>query len=237
MSKPIILSTQPLDANAEQKLAQHGEFPIVKEPTEAGLHAEAADAIAFVIRGQVPATPRLMNAAPHLKVIGRTGVGYETVDIPAATARGIPVVNAPGACARAVAEAAMTFMLSLCKLRPLGSRDQARQLELPHWWQAVRRPRWQDARDHRAGAHREDRGQARPAVRNEHHRARPLPGSANCRRPRRQAGEPGRGHVAIGFHHPALPAERRNHEYDQPPVAHSSQTRVLLHQPCAWRHC
>ena len=129
MSKPSILSTQPLDAYAEQKLGEYAEFRIAKKPTEAGLLAEAADAIAFVIRGQVPVTPRLMDAAPNLKVIGRTGVGYETVDIPAATARGIPVVNAPGAGARAVAEAAMTFMLSLSKL-------------VGHWDHETKRGNW-----------------------------------------------------------------------------------------------
>ncbi len=70
-----------------------------------------------------------MDAAPNLKVIGRTGVGYETVDIPAATARGIPVVNAPGAGARAVAEAAITLMLSLCKL-------------VAHWDHETKRGTW-----------------------------------------------------------------------------------------------
>ncbi len=129
MTRPIILSTQPLDAYAEQKLGQCAEFRIVNEPSEAGMLAEAADAIAFVIRGQVPVTPHLMDAAPKLKVIGRTGVGYETVDIPAATARGIPVVNAPGAGARAVAEAAITFMLSLCKL-------------VAHWDHETKRGNW-----------------------------------------------------------------------------------------------
>ena len=61
--------------------------------------------------------------------IGRTGVGYETVDITAATARGIPVVNAPGAGARAVAEAAIAFMLSLSKL-------------VGHWDRETKRGNW-----------------------------------------------------------------------------------------------
>ena len=130
MNRPIILSTQPLDQYAEDTLAKFGEFRIVAEPTQAGVTREIADAIALVVRGQVAITASLMDAAPNLKVIGRTGVGYETVDIAAATARGIAVVHTPGAGARAVAEGAMTFMLSLCKI-------------VSYWDSAVKRGNWQ----------------------------------------------------------------------------------------------
>lgn len=47
----------------------------------------------------------VMEAAPRLKVIGRTGVGYDSVDVDAATELGIPVVITPGANNRAVARA------------------------------------------------------------------------------------------------------------------------------------
>ena len=49
------------------------------------------------------------------RVIGRTGVGYDSVDIAAATARGIPVVITPGANMRSVAEHAITLMMALSK--------------------------------------------------------------------------------------------------------------------------
>lgn len=48
-------------------------------------------------------------AAPNLKVIGRTGVGYDSVDVAAATQRGIPVVITPGANNHSVAEHALAF--------------------------------------------------------------------------------------------------------------------------------
>ena len=130
MTQPIILSTQPLDQYAEQTLSQFGQFKIAAEPTMQGLQREIAEAIALVVRGQVQITAALMDAAPHLKVIGRTGVGYETVDIEAATARGITVVYAPGAGARAVAEAAFAFMLALCK-------------KVAHWDYETKRGNWQ----------------------------------------------------------------------------------------------
>ena len=53
--------------------------------------------------------------SPNLKVIGRTGVGYDTVDVAEATKRGIPVVVTPGANNRAVAEHSVAMMFALAK--------------------------------------------------------------------------------------------------------------------------
>lgn len=53
--------------------------------------------------------------SPNLKVIGRTGVGYDSVDVAAATARGIPVIITPGANNRSVAEHAVAMMFALSK--------------------------------------------------------------------------------------------------------------------------
>ena len=130
MTQPLILSTQPLDLYAEQTFARFGQFKIAAEPTLEGLMREIAPAIALVVRGQVQITAALMDAAPNLRVIGRTGVGYDTVDIDAATARGIAVVYTPGAGARAVAEAAFAFMLALCKM-------------IAHWDHETKKGNWQ----------------------------------------------------------------------------------------------
>ena len=62
------------------------------------------DADALIVRA-APAkivNKAVMEAAPRLKVIGRTGVGYDSVDVDAATELGIPVVNTPGANNRAL---------------------------------------------------------------------------------------------------------------------------------------
>ncbi|MBI5603272.1 MAG: hydroxyacid dehydrogenase [Deltaproteobacteria bacterium] len=56
-----------------------------------------------------------MEAAKNLKVIGRPGVGVDDVDLTAATELGIPVVIAPGANTRSVAEHALTLILALSK--------------------------------------------------------------------------------------------------------------------------
>lgn len=53
--------------------------------------------------------------SPNLKVIGRTGVGYDSVDVKTAAAKGIPVVITPGANNRSVAEHAVAMMFALAK--------------------------------------------------------------------------------------------------------------------------
>lgn len=56
-----------------------------------------------------------MQSSDSLKVIGRTGIGYDSVDVEAATEMGIPVVITPGANNRSVAEHAVALMLALAK--------------------------------------------------------------------------------------------------------------------------
>lgn len=57
----------------------------------------------------------VIENSPKLKVIGRTGVGYDYVDVKKATEKGIPVVITPGANNRSVAEHSVAAMLSMCK--------------------------------------------------------------------------------------------------------------------------
>lgn len=65
-----------------------------------------------------------MLASPALKVIGRTGIGYDSVDVEAATRLGIPVVITPGANNRSVAEHVVTLMLALSKNLVEGDVEQ-----------------------------------------------------------------------------------------------------------------
>ena len=57
----------------------------------------------------------LIENSPKLKVIGRTGVGYDSVDVKKATELGIPVVITPGANNRSVAEHAVAMIFALSK--------------------------------------------------------------------------------------------------------------------------
>jgi D-3-phosphoglycerate dehydrogenase len=58
---------------------------------------------------------RAIENSPNLKVIGKTGVGYDGIDVSAASERGIPVVITPGANNRSVAEHAVAMMFALSK--------------------------------------------------------------------------------------------------------------------------
>ena len=87
--------------------------------------AELAEAEA-VIAGAWQFTAEFMDKAPHLCVISRTGIGYDNVDVAAATARSIVVCNAPDAPTRSTAEMAVTLMLAVARqLKWLERRLQA----------------------------------------------------------------------------------------------------------------
>ena len=115
MARPRIACTGPLDSVARDILEGYGDVVTADSNTEEALLPLLEGIVALVVRGDGVANARIIAAAKDLKVIGRTGAGYENVDIAAATARRIPVVYTPGANSRAVAEGAMALMLALCK--------------------------------------------------------------------------------------------------------------------------
>ena len=75
---------------------------------------EMRDADALIVR-IAKCDGHAIENSPNLKVIGRTGVGYDSVDVKKATELGIPVVITPGANNRSVAEHAVAMMFSLSK--------------------------------------------------------------------------------------------------------------------------
>jgi D-3-phosphoglycerate dehydrogenase len=79
------------------------------------LTRDIADADAIVVRSATKVTAPIIKAATVLRVIARAGTGVDNVDVPAASARGIVVMNAPGANSISVAELAMAFVLSLAR--------------------------------------------------------------------------------------------------------------------------
>src|SRR5947207_3219216 len=87
----------------------------------AELASDLKDADALIVRSATKVTRDLIDGAPKLRVIARAGTGVDNVDVPAATARGIVVMNAPGANSVSVAEHAIGLMLSLA--RPVPAAD------------------------------------------------------------------------------------------------------------------
>src|SRR6185437_4143533 len=82
------------------------------------LAKELADADGLGVRSAVKVTAELLKSAPKLRVIGRAGVGIDNVDVPAATARKIVVMNTPGGSSISVAELARGMMLALARQIP-----------------------------------------------------------------------------------------------------------------------
>ena len=90
--------------------------------TPAVLAADLADADALMIRSATQVDARLLDAAPKLRIVARAGTGVDNVDVAAASARGVLVVNAPGANSISVAEHALALMLALARLVPAADR-------------------------------------------------------------------------------------------------------------------
>lgn len=73
---------------------------------------------ALIVRGRTKVRSQLIEAAKELKVVGRAGVGIDNIDLAAATAHHITVVNAPRATTIAVAEHAIGVMFGLARMLP-----------------------------------------------------------------------------------------------------------------------
>ncbi|MGE3870517.1 MAG: phosphoglycerate dehydrogenase, partial [Pseudorhodoplanes sp.] len=72
----------------------------------------------LAIRSATKVTPKILEQAKHLKVIGRAGIGVDNVDIPAATSKGVIVMNTPFGNSITTAEHAITLMLALARQIP-----------------------------------------------------------------------------------------------------------------------
>ncbi len=78
---------------------------------------------ALIVRGRTQVSAPLLAAAAQLKVVGRAGVGVDNIDLAAAAARGVAVVNTPVSTSVAVAE--LTFALMLALIRQIPRADAA----------------------------------------------------------------------------------------------------------------
>ncbi|HTQ56259.1 MAG TPA: phosphoglycerate dehydrogenase [Bryobacteraceae bacterium] len=112
-----ILVAEPLAEAAVAHLkSQPGWDVIVSSPKEYANHLAAADAL--IVRSAVQVNPAVLAKAPCLRVIGRAGVGVDNVDLEAATAAGVLVMNTPGGNAISVAEHTLALMLAMARRIP-----------------------------------------------------------------------------------------------------------------------
>jgi D-3-phosphoglycerate dehydrogenase / 2-oxoglutarate reductase len=111
----LVLLSENIHADGKALLEQHADVRIASAPDEATLREEARDADAIILRSRGYVSARVMDGASRLRVIGRHGVGVDNVDIAAATARGVQVVNVPDANVTSVAEHVVGMILSLAR--------------------------------------------------------------------------------------------------------------------------
>ena len=111
--RPLVVVADPL---APEGLALLRERCLVRTPGSAAeLRADLAEAVGLVVRSETKVTADLLDQAPKLAIVGRAGVGVDNIDVPAATARGIYVVNAPTGNVTAAAEHALALALALLR--------------------------------------------------------------------------------------------------------------------------
>lgn len=107
MSKIVIADGMESEVVAE--IAKLGE--VVLQP--ANVSAALVDADVLIVRSATKVTAELIANAQKLKVVARAGVGLDNVDKAACEAKGIKVINTPGASTEAVAELAIGMMICL----------------------------------------------------------------------------------------------------------------------------
>ncbi|ANP73195.1 phosphoglycerate dehydrogenase [Cryobacterium arcticum] len=118
MSKPVVLIAEELSPATVDALGPDFDVVNVDGTDRAALLSALASANAILVRSATKVDAEALAAAPHLQVIARAGVGLDNVDIKAATAAGVMVVNAPTSNIISAAELTVGHILSLARHIP-----------------------------------------------------------------------------------------------------------------------
>ncbi len=119
MTKPRVLISDKMDPNAARIFADQGcDVDVITGETPEQLIARIGDYDGLAIRSSTKVTKEILAAATNLKVIGRAGIGVDNVDIPAASAQGVVVMNTPFGNSITTAEHAIALMFALARQLP-----------------------------------------------------------------------------------------------------------------------
>jgi len=113
-----VLVSDPIDQTGIDILSQVAQVDVRTGLPPEQLKAIIGEYDALMIRSGTTVTADIIEAADKLRIIGRAGVGVDNVDVPAATKRGVIVVNSPEGNTIAAAEHALALMLSLSRHVP-----------------------------------------------------------------------------------------------------------------------
>jgi D-3-phosphoglycerate dehydrogenase len=119
MTKPRVLISDKMDPNAARIFQEMGcDVDVITGETPEQLIARIGDYEGLAIRSSTKVTKEILAAAKNLKVIGRAGIGVDNVDIPAASAQGVVVMNTPFGNSITTAEHAIALMFALARQLP-----------------------------------------------------------------------------------------------------------------------
>ena len=124
-----VLITDGLEKEGIDIITAAGEAVDKKDIEAAELLQIVGEYDGLIVRGRTKVTKEVFDAARNLKVVGRAGVGVDNIDLEAAKAHGVTVVNAPTATTIAVAELGFGMMLSLVR-------------DIPHTDAAMKQGKW-----------------------------------------------------------------------------------------------
>ncbi|UYY76153.1 phosphoglycerate dehydrogenase [Sphingomonas sp. R1] len=116
---PKVLISDKMDPKAAQIFRERGvEVDEITGKTPDELKAIIGQYDGLAIRSSTKVTKDILEHAPNLKVIGRAGIGVDNVDIPAASAKGVVVMNTPFGNSITTAEHAIALMFALARQLP-----------------------------------------------------------------------------------------------------------------------
>jgi len=113
--QPVVLIAEQLAPSAIDVLADDFDVRHVDGTDRPALLAAVADADALLVRSATKVDAEVLAAAPRLTVVARAGVGLDNIDVAAATARGVMVVNAPTSNIVSAAEQAVALLLACAR--------------------------------------------------------------------------------------------------------------------------
>lgn len=111
------------DSIAKEGMEEFGLFKEIELVVKTGLApeqlaTEIGDSVGLVVRSATKATREIIAGGKKLRVIGRAGAGVDNIDVPAATEKGILVLNTPGGNAEGAGELAVAMMFALARQIP-----------------------------------------------------------------------------------------------------------------------
>jgi D-3-phosphoglycerate dehydrogenase len=127
MMKMKVLIADPISQRGVEELQRGGDFEVRFQTglKEEELLAIIPDYAALVVRSETKVNARVLAAATALRVVGRAGVGVDNVDVEAATAKGVIVMNTPDGNTISTAEHAFSLLVSTARLIPQAHASMA----------------------------------------------------------------------------------------------------------------